>query len=217
MDVEIGKVSRDHCRNFLKWRDRRLLTEMDSSGLNVYLLEHFRDLFPQAKFILTIRDCYSWLDSQLNHIISRPPQNNPRVDYSRFQDFHYHWQGEAHPQEEQILKDYGLYTLDHFLAAYAWHNKTALTVIPKERLLVVRTHEIRRDAVRIAEFIGVPLETMNLDRSHSYPASQKLDILQQIDPDYLHEKIKLHCGALMDEWFPDFQVANNHQSITNPK
>ncbi|MGI9211022.1 MAG: sulfotransferase [Methylococcaceae bacterium] len=203
MNAAAGTFSPTEFRRFLFWRDRRLLTEMDSSGLNIHFLEHLRDLFPEARFILTLRDSYSWLESQINHIIARPPQDNPRVDYSRFQDFHYRWQEEPHPPEEYILKTHGLYTLDHFLGAYAWHNRKALTCLPAERLLVIRTHEIKREASRIAAFAGVPLDTLNLERAHSYPAQTRYDVLQHIDRDYLEAKIRWHCGELMAEWFAD--------------
>lgn len=204
MDVAAGTLSAAELRHYLFWRDRRLLTEMDSSGLNIHFLDTLRDLFPQARFILTLRDCHSWLESQLNHIIARPPANNPRVDYSRFQDFHYRWQGEPHPPEETVLERLGLYTLDHFLSTYAWHNHKALDSLPRERLLVVRTHEIRQDAGRIAAFAGVPLQTLDLERAHSYPAKARFDVLGQMDRDYVEDKIRQHCGPLMAEWFPDF-------------
>lgn len=208
MAVATGRLSTETFKRFLYWRDRRLLTEMDSSGLNIYFIEQLRELFPEARFILTIRDCHSWLESQINHIIARPPQNNPRVDYSRFQDFHYRWQGdETHPPEERILRQYGLYTLDHFLAAYAWHNHKAFSCLPSERLLVIRTHEIRQNAARIAAFSGVPLETLQLERAHSYPAKARFDVLGQIDRDYLNGKIRQHCNGLMTEWFPEFLQA----------
>jgi len=208
MAVTDGSLTTEAFKHFLYWRDRRLLTEMDSSGLNIYFIEQLRDLFPEARFILTLRDCHSWLESQINHIIARPPQHNPRVDYSRFQDFHYRWLGdETHPPEEQILKDYGLYTLDHFLAAYAWHNRKAFACLPPERLLVVRTHEIQQNAARIAAFSGVALETLRQERAHSYPAKAHYDVLGKIDRDYLDEKIRQHCNELMTEWFPEFMLA----------
>jgi hypothetical protein len=204
LGANAGTVSSEEFRRFLKWRDRRLLMEMDSADLNIYLLDHLLALFQEAKFILTIRDCYSWLDSQFNHLVSRPPKDNPQADYTAFLDFHYRWHGEPHPPEEAVLKQHGLYTLDHFLAAYAWHNETALARVPEQRLLVVRTHEIRRDAAKIAEFVGVPVETLDLGKSHTYQASQKLDLLQLLDRDYVQEKIRTHCGALMGRFFPDF-------------
>jgi len=67
-----GKMKKDKLVAYIKQRDRRLSLEMEASHLNIYLLEILVNEFSNAKFILTMRDCYSWLDSQINHVISKP-------------------------------------------------------------------------------------------------------------------------------------------------
>ena len=63
-DGHVGDVKLDR---YLLERDRRLRLDIDSSQLNVYVLGRLVVLFPSAKFILTIRNPYSWLDSFINH------------------------------------------------------------------------------------------------------------------------------------------------------
>src|SRR5687767_10816826 len=62
-----GDLDQTQFRQWLVARDRRLALEVDSSNLNrdilPFLLREFRD----ARFLLTIRDCYSWCDSFMNH------------------------------------------------------------------------------------------------------------------------------------------------------
>ena len=58
-----GKIDTNEFTLYVKHRDRRLGLEMDVSHLNYHLLDILVNEFSEAKFILTIRDCYSWLDS----------------------------------------------------------------------------------------------------------------------------------------------------------
>ena len=52
-------------------RDKALWLEMEASAFNVHVLDLLVQEFPHARFILTIRDCYSWVDSALNHQLGR--------------------------------------------------------------------------------------------------------------------------------------------------
>ena len=45
--------------------------EMDSNVLNAYFVREISALFPDAKFILTVRDPQSWLSSIVNHMLSK--------------------------------------------------------------------------------------------------------------------------------------------------
>lgn len=63
LDYAEGKISEGDFRNFVHQRDRSMLLEMDSSSHNYYLTPMVADLFPEAKFLLPIREPLSWLDS----------------------------------------------------------------------------------------------------------------------------------------------------------
>src|SRR5262245_1998795 len=51
---------------WLRARDRRLALEVDSSTLNRDIAGILVREFPGARFVLTIRDCYSWCNSHMN-------------------------------------------------------------------------------------------------------------------------------------------------------
>lgn len=184
-------------QRFVLTRDRELWLEVDSSQLNSYLLNVLVPAFPAAKFILTIRDCYSWLDSQINHQLSE--ENLPQL-WARLRDVHFRADELTHPDQEKPLKDRGLFTLDGYFSHWAQHNQTVLDTVPPDRLLVVRTNEISAQAGAIAQFVGAPLSEEG--KTHFFKARAKHNVLSEIDPDYLQRKADQYCRPIMDRFFP---------------
>jgi len=103
-----GKIDQKAMARYLINRDKRLWLELESSLLTNLLVDILVTEFKQAKFILTIRDCYSWLDSAINSELNRP------VTYSwqKWLDFAFKAKQLKHSQAEKILAEHGLYTLD---------------------------------------------------------------------------------------------------------
>lgn len=196
-----GTITPVELNNYIRQRDRRLWLELDSSHLNYFLIDMLVQLFPQAKFVLTIRDCYSWSDSFINHQLSRPATELWR----RLRDLRFGSELYTHMPGEAALAEHGLYTLDGYLSYWAQHNHKVLTAVPPERLLVVRTHEIRRNVAKIASFLNVPVSAMDANRSHSFKAKEKYGLLAKVDPALLAEKVDLHCGPLMARFFPEIR------------
>src|SRR5262245_35731672 len=67
LDWRGGQISEAEMRSWVQARDRKLALEVDSSLLNFDMLEILLKEFPDARYLLTIRDCYSWLNSMANH------------------------------------------------------------------------------------------------------------------------------------------------------
>ena len=197
-----GVVSRTELTDFIHSRDRKIGLELECSHPLFHVLDVLVDEFKEAKFILTIRDCYSWLDSQINtqlsYIETKPWQDFGRLKFS----------GETgcHPGDEQLLAHFGLYTLDGYLAAWAMHNQKVLTTVPPERLLVLRTQDIAKQLADIAAFLGVPLPTLDPTHTHSFKGGKKFDLLSKLDEQYLEDKVATHCHPLMNRYFPDLNL-----------
>ena len=71
-----GEVDDATARKILRRRDRLLRLEMESSSLAGILIEPLARACPDKKFVLTIRDVYSWCDSWIDHNINRPPDDS---------------------------------------------------------------------------------------------------------------------------------------------
>jgi hypothetical protein len=57
-----GKVTDKELNKFIRKYDKRFWLEVDSSQLNYFIISNLVDLFPNAKFILTIRNPYAWVE-----------------------------------------------------------------------------------------------------------------------------------------------------------
>src|SRR4051812_24459209 len=66
-DVHDGIRSRGDLQHHLADKYERLGLEVDCAGLNGWVVPDLVPLSPRARFLLTIRDPYTWLDSMVNH------------------------------------------------------------------------------------------------------------------------------------------------------
>ena len=199
-----GRMDDSEVDYYLLLRDRRLSLELDSSQLNIFLLHKLVQLFPNAKFILTIRDPYSWLDSFINHQLTHSASDK----WIAFRDFRFRPDLYVHQPEEAVLKDHGLYTVDGYLSYWGWHNRKAIAVVPEQQLLIVRTDQITEQVDEIAAFAGLPKGRLRKEKSHSFKAPKKLGLLDRVDQQFLKAKVAEHCGGLVTRFFPELQLTN---------
>ena len=108
----------------------------------------------------------------------------------------------AHPPEERILADAGLYPLAGYLAYWRAHIDKALETVPAERLFVVRTDRIAAEAERIAEFGGFAA-AIDRSRIQEYSNPYKRPVLREIPRAYLDQQVRLHCEPMVSRLFPD--------------
>jgi hypothetical protein len=203
-----GKIKEDQFIQYIKHRDQRLNLEMDSSALNHFLLDILVKEFSEAKFILTIRDCYSWLNSAINYYPSA--QNFSYIYWLRRHcRAFFNFVNETdkrnlakYAKEEQVLADNNFFPLDVYFSNWAKHANKVLTTVPAERLLVVKTSEINQSIPQIEAFLGIEPNTLPTN-IHSNPAARKIHLLSQIDKDFLEAKANLHCQELMAQYFPE--------------
>jgi hypothetical protein len=201
LDIATGRVDDAELGRYLLKRDRRLWLDIDSSQLNFFLLSKLVELFPDAKFILTIRDPYSWLDSFVNHQLARKASDK----WFKLRDLRFRPDIYIHQQQELILKEKGLYTLDGYLSYWRYHNLSVIDTVPKDRLFIVRTDKITEQAEEVAVFASISRSNLRIDKSHVFKAMAKFGLLDKIDQEYLECKVKEHCGNLMAQFFPEIQ------------
>jgi hypothetical protein len=197
MDFLEGTINRDQMLQYLRHRDRRLGLEMESSYINFEVVDLLVKLSPETKFILTIRNVHSWLDSFINLLLNKPEfltnrkryalrHMRLRLDDNRFQFSAY----------DRALQDLGMFPLEGFLSYWTLHNNKILTSVPKNRLFVVRTQDIGNRAQEMEEFLH--LDKGSLKRSvKANPAIARHSVLDKLDPQYLQAKIDEHCSDLM--------------------
>jgi hypothetical protein len=157
--------------------------------------------FKEARFVATIRDCYSWLDSVLNNLLFLG--------------------GLPHWIIEFGLKTYGVLLTREMLASRQaliralpsklegilkyWAEGLQFTMdhLPADRSLVIKTGKIGENIGILSAFLGIPEDTLATDKTHLCKATRQFDILHDVDFHLLHEKFETHCGPLMRKYFPE--------------
>jgi hypothetical protein len=191
--VADGTAPRQDIRDHLVERDARLALDMDASLVNGEVVADLVALFPGSRYVLTVREPHAWLDSMANHSLAHetPPH------WVRWRELRFRSAELTHPSEEAAWRDRGLYTLDGYLGSWARHNRMVLEAVPADDLLIVRTEDLADRLDELAGFCGVPAESLDHSRVHSFPAAGRFGALADLDPAYVDERIAHHCGALL--------------------
>ena len=194
-----GHVSKSDLRKFFRERDWSLWLECESSHPLAWFCDILVKEFPSAKFILPIRDCYSWLDSIINQHLNYTWQE----ESMRLRDIFFD-NGSKHEVIE--FDRLGLYTLDGYLHYWAKHNNFVLDSTPPNRLLVLPTHHISKGIGQLANFAGVAAEVLDCKASHSHKAEKKHHVLDGVDRRLIVGKIESICGPVIERFNKNFDL-----------
>jgi len=109
-----GAFSTNAVRAYLLERDCRLNLEYDIAWANQFLLDHLLAVYREAKFIVLVRDCYTWLQSIAGHLMSReiPLEVRELLDWWFQPDRH------PHTSHDRMLAERGLYSVAAYLSAF---------------------------------------------------------------------------------------------------
>jgi hypothetical protein len=196
-----GLSSSDEARGFVTNGDNQSTLQMNSSQLNYYLLPTILRHCPNALFILTIRDCVSWLESLLHHITTRPL--DPTSPWIPFRELRF-GRCEGHPAEERALAEAGFARLGGYLEYWSRHNSAVMSLVPPKRLLIIRTDHLSESVGDIADFVSIPRASLNAAAAHAFASHrQPGSWLSKVDREYLRRKVYLHCAPIMTSVFGD--------------
>lgn len=216
VDKLTGSLESDRVRDILRSRDRKLWLEVESSALAGILIEPLVEACPDKRFILTLRDVFSWCDSWINQRINMPafrPFSLRRFDgksvgFERLDRIRLRGEESPSGKYDAPLTERGLPSLAAFFKLWAYHNSSVINAVPGQKLLIVETNKLMAEMARIADWVGVPPEALRQDRAWLAAAPSKHHVLEQVDPSFLQETAERYCGSLMKEYFPDTDVAS---------
>ncbi len=202
VDHSRGRCSFDDLRAFVRRRDERMRLDVDASHVNAHLAAAIAAEFADARFVLTIRDPFSWMDSAMSHTLNTGRGSRTDREYLAF------WldgANDGHGPHDAILRDLGLPCVDTWLGTWRRHNETAIANVPEERLLVVKTAEISNRLHDIAAFAGIAGERVVQDFRAAGLARAKRGVLARLDPAFVEARVAERCQALMARFFPDIR------------
>jgi hypothetical protein len=203
----LGEIDSARAQRILRQRDRRLWLEMESSALAGILIEPFVRAFPRRKFVLTMRDVFTWCDSWIDHNINSPPAEQSawaaldrvRLRIAEFPATKY----------DAPLIARGCAPLACYLQLWASHNTGVLEAVPADRLLVVETRRIGSSLREIAEWVGAPAQNLPPEQSWLFKAPAKHRVLSTLDPAYVRDTAEQFCAPLMRRYFSDVWSATS--------
>lgn len=192
---------------FLRRRDRERRLHVDASQVNLYLLDDLERLRQDHRYVQTVRSPVDWLRSIVDDSLRR----DVSPTWHTFRAFRFDT-GQAHPPHEQALADRGLWTLAGYLRYWRHAVLQPGTVLPPERVLVVRTTDLGPRAAEIATFGGIP-EQPAAATVRSFENPTRSGALARLDVGYLSELVVRECGSQISRHFPELDVAEAVASL----
>lgn len=198
IDYLEGKITRAEVTDILKRRDKLLHLEMESMHVLVYLSEILVETFPDAKFIITVREPYSHLDSILNWRLMNYFKNSPWENYLTY--FFKSINGSFEP-EEMFLQKLNLLPINTYLQKFAEHYKHVVKNIPPHRRIIIKTGQLSNSQRYIASFLNI--DETSLQVTHANKNKKKVKLLDQLDQKFVHDRIWHYCSDIVTEYFPE--------------
>ena len=207
-----GEVDANAFRAYLIERDQRLNLDYDISWANQFILSHLLGVFPNAKFIVLIRDAYTWVQSTVGHMLSREIP----LDVRSFLDWWFKPDRYPHSGHDRVLEKHNLYSTAAFLNAWNQHVNVCTKVIPIERRLILRTHELNRSHRCLAEFLQIPIDSLAAGDVHLNRSTWSGKIDSLVKRSCLNEMVATICGENMARYFPEVTQMEQVYTLWEP-
>lgn len=177
-----GQLSFQEWQDFLIRRSNALSLDYEASGFLTTEVALLAELFPNSKFILTIREPESWLRSMLRHV----EKNRAYLGYHYWEPVLQHYfKGNDFSPEEAELQARKLFPLRSMLNYWKSSNATAIQNIPKDRLLILDTKKLSKSLGQLESFMGWDADSLSSQRAHLHHSKATSDPLACVDPQYL--------------------------------
>lgn len=183
-------------------RHERLRLEVDVAGFLNPLVPDLLTLFPHSRYILTIRNCFDWLESRVDQRVRMVQQGTSPPVHLRDADRRSY--DEPYETDDQWLADLGLPSARGLLHRWADANARVLQAVPPARLLVIRTEDLDASVPRLAAFTGCPADRLTVTRANVRPV--RTDAIGSIDRSRLIAHAEEHGRELMEQhWGPGWR------------
>ena len=169
--------------------------DLDVSQINGFAIQALVRCFPQALYILTIRDAAGWLRSFVNHQLTIPVADGS--EWRAFRDLRFAAPPRPFTRQDEVLERYGLYPVDSYLHYWLRHNRQVLEAVPKPQLLIVATADLGASADRIAEFLGWPSPAAAPPGQRVFAGRYADSPLDEIDERWLAGRVAAYTAELL--------------------
>ena len=202
-------LNEQNSKEYMRERDQALQLDMEANHLLSSFVEVLVDEFPEAKFLITIRDCYDWLQSMINQhafvikLVSDYPDDELSGLWGHWHECMVRCPENRYDSEDKVLESYKLYPIKDYLLYWKSVNQKLLDSIPRERRMFVETIKLLSSMRQISDFLGVPYDSLDQTASHRAKTQKKFVCLPDlVNPEYLRECITFYCGDLLPHLIP---------------
>ncbi|MFM2063175.1 MAG: hypothetical protein RLZZ507_2845 [Cyanobacteriota bacterium] len=196
-----GKINQEELAQYIQRRDKFLNLELESSWFLVDWIDILVAKFPDAKFILPIRDPYSWVQSMVNQ--EAATKADVQESYWEILFNEYFKDNDAEEEDRKLLEQ-GLHSVSAYLKHWNYHHRKVIETVPQERLLILKTSELNSKIEEIASFIGIDYSKFETRKMHQNRTSSRLVDLDNIQKEHINKCVNRHCLELTKLYFPEF-------------
>ena len=196
-----GRCSREDMRQFVLARDAAGLLEVDSASFNNWYADLCVDLFPRAIFLLSVRHPHSWLESVLSHMRrdAEAAQSQSVAYPERFRRLGELVVGDFDPDvllSQKALVEALPHLTTNLLAFWTERQLALLACLPEDRRIVIETDRLTESSDKLARFVGVNPQLLDLTASHLHRRPTGDRTLDLIDAAQLQAATSDACMAL---------------------
>jgi hypothetical protein len=198
--VLTGEVDADstRVRAALRRRSVRFHLDVDVASFLTPFAGTLASLYEDAKFVLLIRDCFSWLDSRVEHVVRQPwTSRHPAWQAERLARYERH--DDRFAPEEAVLREAGLRPIAAYLRAWSDYNERVLTSVPADRLLVLRTEDLDRSVDALVRFTGVPASAIQPRHANRRPS--RTGLVEHVPAAFVVEQARAQCAPHMERFW----------------
>lgn len=188
MDWNYRKSSKAEMLKFLSFRDRTFYLDLESSHYLHHIVDLLVEKFPQAKFILTVREPLSWLESEVNqNYITRDMslwRSLERYRYSRY-DYGYEF--------GNLIGIENIYPIRSYLSYWKDHVSKVINGVSPENLLIVDTFKISQEVHNIASFLDISSENLYINMNHSNKRNRVFNLYEAVNRNNVQKIVRSSC------------------------
>jgi hypothetical protein len=198
-----GGHTDDAMRGILLFRDRILQLDLEASFFMYHFAALLPDLFPEMRFVLTVREPRSWAESLMNQTFYALRGGQYRFWEALTQFRHARWNLPYEYESIRAHADSHVYPLRSYLRYWVNHLTTVVRHVPASRLLVVDTFDLRQRMPDVVAFAGAKVRRLNLQRVRSAQQhAKRLQLDDLVPPEAVTELVREECLETVETHFP---------------
>jgi hypothetical protein len=192
----------------LRRRNVRFGFEVDSAGFLTPFVADLARLYPRARFVVLVRDCFTWMDWRvrkwLHHGLT-PTNLSDWAGQHRAAEWSVYFAVPPAPEDAPLMER-GLAPVGSMAKRWGETLADVLAAAPAERTLVLRTEDIDTSFEQLAAFCGVDVSTL-VRGLHRNAVPRREHLLAQISHDHILREAERYCAPVMEQyWGPDWRT-----------